>query len=306
VVVLAICLSEYSKTVFQQSLQFRQFSTIEVSRSALFLVAVLVLVAWRGEGITAGAVLLLQAASLVLVFVAASGRGSLLAGGVPVARVLKVALAIVRQGYRYLFGYFALIALLTHMDVFMLQGLSTTGEVAAYGAGFRFYALLSLALAAVHAVLLPMMQRVSSTEEQEGILARHFRMVAVFVPVVAVGAVAAGWLIPFVDGGRYPAAVTVFRILAVSAMVSFAFSPYVNILMRFEDFRFLLGLVTGALGGHAAASLVLIPRYGAVGAAVTTLLVFAFLNASIFARARRRSPGWWREAAAGARAPLPT
>jgi O-antigen/teichoic acid export membrane protein len=296
-VVFAICLSEYSKTVSQQALQFRRFSLIEVARSALFLGAVLALVARDGQGIRAEQVLLLQAASMALVFLAASGRRSLFAGGMPLREFLRVASGILRQGYRYLFGYFALMALLSQMDVFMLQGISTEREVAVYGAGFRFYLLLSLALAAVHAVLLPVLQRVETTEEQDEILARHFGMVRLFAPAVALGAVAAGWVIPWVDGGKYPAAVVVFRILAASAVISFAFSPYVNILMRFEDFRWLLGLVCAALLAHAGLSMALLPRYGAVGAATVTLLVFGTLNASIFVRVRRRSGRWWREAA---------
>ena len=45
---------------------------------------------------------------------------------------------IVRGEYRYLFGYFFLLAFFLQVDVFMLNVLSSRNEVATYGSAFRY------------------------------------------------------------------------------------------------------------------------------------------------------------------------
>jgi O-antigen/teichoic acid export membrane protein len=97
-------------------------------------------------------------------------------------------------------------------------------------------------------------------------------------PVILTGAWLSRWIIPLIDGGKYPGAISVFRILAVSAIISLAFSPYVNTVMRFGKFRYLLGLVCGGICISVGGNLVLVPFFGAAGTAVSTLISFAFVN----------------------------
>jgi O-antigen/teichoic acid export membrane protein len=92
---------------------------------------------------------------------------------------------------------------------------------------------------------------------------------------------------PWVDQGRYPDSVTAFRVLALSAVVSFAFSPHVNMLLKLERFRFLVTLVTLALCANVVLLLLLVPRYGAVGAAVAVLIAAACVTMPIYFESRR-------------------
>jgi len=78
----------------------------------------------------------------------------------------------------------------------------------------------------------------------------------------------------------------VFRVLALSSIVSFAFSPHVNLLMKLERFGFLLRLILVASAVAIALHATLIPRLGALGAAIATLLASALVTVRIFFAAR--------------------
>jgi O-antigen/teichoic acid export membrane protein len=201
--------------------------------------------------------------------------------GLPLARRL------VSGEYTPLFAYFAIVAIFSQVDIFMLKLVASSTDLASYGAAFRYYALLSLALGAVHAVLLPAIQRAASLEQLSALFAQHMRLLLAFGPAVLVTAWLAQWVLPWIDRGRYPDAVPAFQVLAVSSIISFAFSPHVNLLLKYERFWFLLVVIALALASAVVLHALLIPRYGAVGAALVTLIAAGGANAAFFAKARR-------------------
>ena len=282
----ATCLSEFAKTVYQQEMRFARFSQVEMARSLLTVAGVAAVVLARPREVRAGWVLGVQALAMITVFAATAARRVRVGEALHPAAAVRFAAQVARGRYAWLFAYFALLGLLTQLDVFILSVIAPPGQVAAYGAAFRYYSLLSLALASVHAVLLPTLQKVTDRAEQDAVLARQWRLTGLFSVVVAAGAYASGWLIPWLDGGRYPDAILPFRLLAVSAIISFAFSPHVNVLLRLEDFRFLCLLAIVALLLHAGLLSVLVPAGGAAGAAASTLLAFMVVNGAVFTRSR--------------------
>lgn len=159
--------------------------------------------------------------------------------------------------------------------------------IATYGSAFRYYSILSLALGSVHAVLLPMIQKSSSHQELRHLFAKHRQIVMAFIVVVTFAGWLAGWVIPWIDAGKYPEAVATFRILCVSAVISFAFSPHVNLVMRFERYKFLLCLIVAAFALNVSINLALIPSYGAVGAAIATMISAATVTISIYVESRK-------------------
>jgi O-antigen/teichoic acid export membrane protein len=291
-VTVVTCFSEFAKTAFQQELRFARFTQVELARSALTAAASLGVVALAGTTVRAWQILGVQAAAMALVFFVAMRRRTVWREVLHPRDAARLAMRVVRGGYRYLFGYFALLGVLSQLDVFMLAAFSSPAELATYGSAFRYYSLLSLALAAVHAVLLPLIQRIRTAEEQDQILSRQWRMVAVLAPVILAGAWLSRWIIPFIDGGRYPGAVPVFRVLAVTAVVSFGFSPHAHVLLRVQDFRFLFVLVVCALSAHLVLTYVGVQRAGALGAALATATTFLGINTSVFLRARHHRRHW--------------
>lgn len=283
----AISLSEFAKTTLQQEMRFLQFSLAEIARSSLFLVAVGIAIYMSGDHLSVSQVLLGQTFAMFSVFLAwYLGRiswGDLLR----VRAATRKFKTVVFGRYKHLLVYFLMIAGFSQMDVFMLKILSDDSGLATYGSAFRYYAVLLLSLNAIHTVLLPAVQKMSSREEWHGVVRRINILLLVFLPIVILLAWGAEFLIPFIDNGKYPGAILVFRILAVSALFSLAFSPHVNLLMRFEDFRFLAILISIALGVGIIINVLLIPYYGPAGAAVTTFLTAGLVNFSIFMRSGR-------------------
>ena len=284
---LATCLSEFSKTFFQKQLKFVRFSLVELARVLAFGGAVIVLIYVVGHELNAWHVLLVQSLAMLVTFLTLSSKQLRIRDLVAVNAATQLAAKVLRGPYRYLFGYFFVLAFFTQVDVFMLRALADDSALATYGSAFRYYSLLSLALGAVHVVWLPVVQNVQSLAELTTILVYHKRMVLLFAPVVLMGAWAAQWIIPLIDMGKYPDAVLIFRILAISAIVSFAFSPYVNLVMRFEDFKFLFVLIILALLMDVGLNFALVPVHGPVGTAIAAFVAFGIVNGATFVRAKR-------------------
>jgi O-antigen/teichoic acid export membrane protein len=283
----AMVISEFSKTYYQRELRFARYSGIEIARTAAQGVAVGALLLAFGDGLDAVAVVWAQAGALTLAFCAALCpvlRWRRLAN---VSSVRALVRDIAAGPYALLFAYFSIVAVFSQLDVVMVRWLADDQVLASYGAALRYYALLSLALGAVHAVLLPAIQQAHSGQELDRLYAQHFRLVLVFAPLVVLAGVLAGWVMPWVDHGRYPDSVTAFRVLAISAVVSFGFSPHVNLLMKLERFRFLVALVALALGVNVVMLLLLVPRYGSIGASVGMLIAAACVTIPIYFESRR-------------------
>ena len=287
VLVLATCASEFAKTYYQGDLKFLRFSLVELSRSLLFFLAALGVIVTSDLHPTSDAMLAVQSASLLFVAGFALFRPARRWPATNLSMVRRHFSKLVKGEHSFLFGYFFVLGVFTQTDIFMLKILGDEAMLATYGSAFRYYSILSLVLGAVHTVLLPTIQKLSNHQELRDVLALHRRVLVAFVVVTMTAGWLAGWVIPWVDAGKYPAAVDTFRVLCASAVISFAFSPYVNLLMRFGNFAFLLILILIALLIHTAVSALLIPPYGAVGAALSVLVSAATVTISIYIKSRK-------------------
>ncbi|OGJ67188.1 hypothetical protein A3J34_00865 [Candidatus Peribacteria bacterium RIFCSPLOWO2_02_FULL_51_10] len=283
----AYCLSEFSKTFFQQNLKFLTFSLIEFCRSLLFFCCTLLLIQLQKHELTAGAVLLIQTAALLGVSWWAIGKKLTNLQSAGFLEIARFSSEIIKGEYRYLFAYFFILGIFTQTDIFMIGILGDDSMLATYGSAFRYYSILSLALGSVHVVLLPMIQKASNDQELFEVFAKHKKMILMFIPAVLLAGWLAQWAIPFIDNGKYPGAVLSFRILCVSAIISFAFSPHVNLIMRFERFRFLFRLICMALALNVAINMLLIPEFGAAGVAFATLISAAAVTIPIYFRSKK-------------------
>lgn len=300
--VLAGTLSDFSKTFYQKELKFIRYSAIELARTVTFVGAFVLLAASIGYGLKAWHVLLVQAVTMTAVFLAVFHSKIRVVEFFNVGAALKFACKVWNGKHRYLLGYFSVLALFSQTDVFLLRALTSDKELAAYGSALRYYSFLLLALGAVHAVLLPTMSKKSDVEELSVIICQYRRVLLFIVPVIFFGAWASQWIIPWVDQGKYPSAVLLFRILSVSAIVSFVFSPYVSLVLRFEEYRFLFNVILFGLFLSVTMNYTLISRYGAIGSAVTNLVSYGIVNGMLYRRAsrllqesRRNTPGTWRQ-----------
>lgn len=285
--IVAQCLSDFAKTSFQQEMRFLSFSLVEFSRSLIFALAVAYLILVLHSSIKAWHALAVQAAALMLVFIVAFGRHLRISELLQIRRSIQLTRSVISGDYRFLFGYFFVLAFFSQVSVFVLRHVGSESMLASYGSAFRYYSLLLLALNAVHTILLPLVQKIETIEALDELYAKQWKMVLIFTPAVMLCAWISGWIIPIIDGGKYPSAILVFRILCISAIISFAMSPQANLIMKFRDFKFLFILITGTTIANVVLCLILIPLWKEVGAAIATLLAYGVVNVSMYLRANK-------------------
>ncbi len=273
-------LSEFAKTYYQRRLAFFRLSLVEVTRASIFAGAVAALAsAGRLGAVNA---LVVQAGAMLIISIAVFRHASpsRIADPRPALQVVR---AIVSGPSLFVVGYFVLIALLPQVSVFALQAIRPD-EVGTFGSAFRYYALLLTALNTAHVVLLPTVKCAATPNELEAVFGGHRRVVALFALAVLASAAASPWIIPAIDHGRYPGAVPVFQILAVSAVISFTLSPHINVLLAARQFRFVFWLMAAATGGSVVVTPPLVWGFRAIGAAVANLIIFGIANGILFRR----------------------
>lgn len=284
--VSAACLYEFTRTNFQKALDFKSYSKMELQRAILLSSLILLAVVVFGKDTSAIAIVCAHTTAYLLICWRATA-GRLKAMSLPSrAALLKSLRSLLVGGHQWLFAYFLLSGIFSQVDVFMLAALGDDVMVASYGSAFRYYGILALALSSAHALLLPMIQQTGTREELDELLLKHRRLLVGFSAAVFVVAWASGWFIPLIDAGKYPDAVPVLRILSVSIVISFAFSPHVNLILRCGQHRFLVLLMVCALFIALAGNYVLIPIHGAIGAALSTLVSAALVNVTIYLRSK--------------------
>jgi O-antigen/teichoic acid export membrane protein len=159
-------------------------------------------------------------------------------------------------------------ALYFRIDVFLVQLWSGTEAVALYNAVFRLVEALRLFPAAVLAVVLPSLVRAGDLRP----LTRVAVPVTGFaVAVTAVLWVSARWLIPFLYGAPYAAAVPAFRVLALSFPLLSLNYALTHQLVGWDGQRAYLWLCALALVVNVAVNARLIPLWSIEGAAWATL-----------------------------------
>lgn len=284
---LGMLLSDFGKTMYQKQLRFSAFSFIELARALLVSTAIVVLIFGYGNEVRTWQVIAVQAAALGSLSLIVISRHLDLRETLDLRSGMRLLKPVFGCGHGYLFAYFFALAFFSQTDIFLLKVLSDQETLASFGSASRYYQLLSIALGAVHAVFLPTMQHLKTRKALEDFFSRHFRMLLAFAPLVGLCALAAPWAMPFIDRGRYPDAIPAFQILCLSAIISFAFSPHVNLVFTRRRFRFLLILIVMALCINIALGLMLIPGWGGTGAATATLVASACVTVPIYLLSRK-------------------
>lgn len=185
---------------------------------------------------------------------------------------------------------------LSKVDTVLLGGLKGDREVAVYGAGYRLLETVLFVTWSLNTVVFP---RTSAARDDgevrrltEGALGA---VAALFVPFGVVLAVRGGDVLSFVFGGEYSRAGggTVVAWLAPAAM-AFAIGYFcsTSLLSRGRN-GWVLGASVAAVAVNVAANLVVIPEYGAEGAAAVTTASYLF-EAAVLVVVLGRVVGWLR------------
>lgn len=285
-VIFGYILIEFLKTTYQQELKFKEYSAIEITRSTSFFLFTIILILLLKFDLKAWQVLTVQSISMIIIYIVSGFLQTDNSQVINIKEAFKIGRDIVKGSYFYLLGYTLFGTMLGNLDVLLLKLLANENELATYGSAFRYYSLMLLALGSVNSVLLPVIQKVENLKELHDIYRTHRKLITIFVPLVILGAWLSKWVIPIIDLGKYPDAVYVFQILAISALISFVFSPHTNFIMKYEDFKFLFIIIIISVIINISLNIFLITRLGAIGTAWATLITFAFSNIITYIRSR--------------------
>lgn len=277
-------LVEYCRLQYRLELQFTRFTATEVIKTIAFCLLVTPWLCGWLDGLTAAQVLWFQSLATGLSLVAGGLQRSWFSASL--ADVKGLVVDLLSGPIRYVLGYTLVLAFMLRLDLFFLERLSTQHDVAIYGAAFRLLGFLGMALNAIHTIALPTLQQANSPTELKAAYGRQLLIGLAFQPVLVIALLTAGIWFPWTDGGRYPEAINVFRVLASGLSVGILCSPAINLLFRLRDYQFLFRLVTGLLllSGPLISALISIGQ-GALGAAAGATLIVACLNLSIAWRA---------------------
>lgn len=256
----------------QAHLKFTRGGAIGVSRSAAILAASLAAAFGLVESgalvaaVTAGAVLAVAAvtcAPLVRQTVVAPARAAL--GG-----------SFSREA-GWLTVYYLASAGFAYAGIFIVASLLDESAVASYGASLRYIAIILgpvPALLAVLRVRTSQHDMVDSARNQAKMIVSWVRRA--ILPVGAatgLAALLAPFLIPLLDGGRYPDSVPIFQLLLLPALVNYTTMPGPNLMMTQRRYRLLAIVYAVALVALVALGVVAAEAAGVIAVAGAVALV---------------------------------
>jgi O-antigen/teichoic acid export membrane protein len=289
--VVGYLLLDYLRSLHQAEMRFREYSLIEVVRSALVVASTFVALhlpptsRWgigRAEALLylQGGAMLAMAAPWVVWVRRPKGRPS-----------LRSALAGWRDQFNAgriaLFFYFAAVGLIGQIEVFVLKTVGTESDLAVFSAAFRYYSLLLMATGAVSAVLTPLAQRIDTAHSFLDLLRQGRGYFLVFGVVTLVSIPCLYAVRGLLGLEKYPGFLAVYAILCVASVQAIFLSPHVSALMRMQDHGFLNAVAYAVILGSIASCALLVRMAGPAGAAMSYCAANLVLNGLAYRRAHR-------------------
>ncbi|TMT86906.1 flippase [Haloterrigena sp. H1] len=176
--------------------------------------------------------------------------------------------------------------MLTHTDTLMLGYFRSSHEVGLYSAAYPLASGMLLVLSSFGFMYLPLASRLDAEDERSEVgsiyeLTTKWVFIVTF-PLFLTFVVFSGDVLGIVFGERYAEAGNALSILAIGFFTSAMFG-------RNRETLSALGFTTAIMGANGVAfiinaglNLILIPRYGYMGAAVTSMLSFVVLNLTVY------------------------
>lgn len=157
------------------------------------------------------------------------------------------------------------------LDVFMLANLSSAEEVARYAAAFQLSSVVAIFSQTLVTTLFPEIAGLNGPEAIRRFVRSYLKLVPLLaLPIVALVALSP-WLISVLLGPRYAAASPVFSTLLTLAFITLLSNPLLMALFPMGKVRFLAMANTAQVLARVGLNLVLLPLYGALGAAFIDL-----------------------------------
>lgn len=233
---------DFRRTHAQKVLAFGAWSRADVLRALLLVALSAPVVTWGGTLTIAG---LLAAQGLAFALAALSLPA--LPERAPGSLAVRATLA--GRGALALLGYFALVGLFGQLPVLILKQVADSAALASFGSAFRYYGLLVGVVAAANVVILP---RIAHTEDLAATLRSLGTLLATAGALVLCAGGVGYFAIPYIDGGKYPHAPTLFLLLATGLVPGLVLAPLTAVFLRMQQEHHLLASQIAAVVACAA------------------------------------------------------
>lgn len=283
---VSTCIFSYARVLYQQQCKFRVYTILEIIRVTSFFVLVVGGHYFIKIELSALVVIIFQIISLMLCIPFLNKKKTMIdLFNKPDYKSLFG--FIFEKEQLYLFAYAALMAILLQIDVLALKTWSSDYYVSTYSSALKYYNMMLLLLNTVNSVLLPKITSEGNYKEIKKMYKQQDILSFILIGGIAIAIIVAPFILPIIDGGKYPEAIGVFRILCISALLSFWGSPYNNLLIKEKKYfsiciRFIIGIIVAIAGNYF-----LIPRAGVVGTAIITLISYGIVNLSSRVQAKK-------------------
>ena len=270
ILISAIC--SYSIAYYTRSLEFSKVAMVYIVQGCMVMfIAVLLWCGKIGELTTAGALYLLVLAEVVVLSFALLLMRK---DAVPRFRFdWKNVLSLIwRKPTRYLVIFPPIAGLNQNLDVYLLDVLSSDFELASFGSALRYGGLVGVIMGASSAILLPSVRLAVGAGQTGSLIEKHNSLGMILCGICVVMSFVGFFVIPLIDGGRYPSAPSTASVIFVAHLVLFHSSLYMALLLENRDYQFVVyGLIVLLLVlVPVRAGLIL--KWGGIGAAVSQLM----------------------------------
>lgn len=175
-------------------------------------------------------------------------------------------------------------------DIIMLGWMRSVEEVGYYSAAQKLIQLLYVIPALVASSVFPVLARFTqeAPEMARMILQKVVRlMFALSLPIALIGIFFGSFIITLLFGAEYVPAILTFQILIATVLIVYPSTPLGNAIFAYDQQKSFIGIVAVALIGNVAFNLLLIPRWGIEGAAISTIITQLLTNGLIWAKMRK-------------------
>lgn len=210
----------------------------------------------------------LMAATGLAVVVRRVGPVTILSGAVSVRSIIAQC--------ALLFAVNALVLIHSRVDEWMLAAMRDFREVAGYAAAYKLAEVSRTAIRPITMVLFPVFAAAVASaawQEVRSLAKRTLGSVALVSLAVSIGVIAvAPWIIPLLFGADYPETISITQVLFLATpalFIGYAAIP-INSSLRLDKQTLTIALVSVLL--NVGLNLFVIPRWGAIGAAWSTLV----------------------------------
>jgi O-antigen/teichoic acid export membrane protein len=266
-------------TAYYQGRELFRFSAIITFLQAFFIIlSYLILIYFNLISLTAVLIVIAVTPCLFFLFTGFMNRKVLLSSNFNFNIVKKEI-----YGSRYYILYSSLLVIASQLDILMMSKFFSFKDVGEYSVASKLYSFFIIGLASIHTVLLPKFSSLKNLREMKALLLKSMRFtVPAALGLIIIVLLTSNWIIKIFAGSQYEEAQVPLIILSVSAGLSLILSPSANILFAISKVRILvisgIMLLVVAFLCHTFIT----SKYGADGAAISTLISYLTINGFLF------------------------